>query len=186
MKKLLLILAPLSICFLSGCVNNASRVSMSAMLLRSFPTTPIRSKILEKNIVIAGLPEKHEGATPKIPGIAQESFKSALIYSLTATGLYGENSTSRYRLNARLIKLEQPHAGIDMTVTCVARYDLIENNTKKSIYNKVIRSQYSATFGDDFLGSNRARDANEGAIRTNIEKFIANLYALKLSSKLKP
>ena len=70
--------------------------------------------------------------------------------------------------------------GFDMTVGSTVRYSLIETQTRKEVYARVIQISYTAKMSDAFMGSQRLKLANEGAIKANIGSFINDLVALKL------
>lgn len=70
--------------------------------------------------------------------------------------------------------------GFDMTVGSTVRYSLIETQTRKEVYARVIQISYTAKMSDAFIGSQRLKLANEGAVKANIESFINDLLALKL------
>jgi hypothetical protein len=70
--------------------------------------------------------------------------------------------------------------GFDMTVTSTVRYSLIDNQTRKEVYTRVIQVGHTATMSDAFVGSQRLKLANEGSVQANIKSFINDLLLLKL------
>ena len=114
----------------------------------------------------------------EISTVSSASFKTTFISAATlrAIGRYG----SKYRLTADLTRLDQPMMGFDMTVGSTVRYSLIETQTRKEVYARVIQISYTAKMSDAFLVSQRLKLANEGAVKANIEAFIKDLIALKL------
>ncbi len=70
--------------------------------------------------------------------------------------------------------------GFDMTVGSTVRYSLIETQTRKEIYARVIQISYTAKMSDAFVGAQRLKLANEGAVKANIEAFVKDLIALKI------
>ena len=87
---------------------------------------------------------------------------------------------SKYQLTADLTRLDQPMMGFNMTVTSTVRYSLIETQTRKEVYAQVIQIGHTASMSDAFIGSQRLKLANEGAVKANIQAFIKDLIALKL------
>ena len=87
---------------------------------------------------------------------------------------------SKYQLTADLTRLDQPMIGFDMTVGSSVRYSLIETQSRKEVYARVIQISYTAKMSDAFIGSQRLKLANEGSVKANIEAFIKDLIALKL------
>ncbi len=163
---------------LSGCATNAS---VNNMIIRKQMSRPLVSKILEKNITVDLVSGGHESNPMWMSKIDNQGFKEALAESLKAVNLHG-GETSKYKLNAEMLKLKQPIAGFNLTVACVVRYRLLEVTTSKLLYNRVIKTAYTAKFVDDFIEATRLKDANEGAARQNITKLIEGLYKLRVKS----
>ncbi len=67
-----------------------------------------------------------------------------------------------------------------MTVTAYVKYEIVDQKTRKTIYGKEIRVPYTATMGDAFLGAERLKIANEGAVKSNIRQFIEEIIALDI------
>jgi hypothetical protein len=91
-----------------------------------------------------------------------------------------------YELSANLMETEQPMFGLDMEVTSTVRYVLVEKDTKKVIFDELIKTPYTATFGDAFSGVERLKVANEGSAKSNITEFFEKLSKLNIdTSKIK-
>lgn len=113
--------------------------------------------------------------------VDSNSFRRALELSLENAGMFSKIvSGSKYQLTADLTRLDQPALGLDFTVTSNVRYSLVENQTRKEVYGRVIQIGYTASFSDAFIGAQRLKLANEGAVKANIQAFINDLIALKL------
>ena len=118
--------------------------------------------------------------------VDSSDFQRALENSLRATGLLSPiGSNGPYQLTADLTSLDQPMVGFNMTVTATVRYSLIEKISGKEIFSRSIPTPYTAKIGDAFVGSERLKLANEGAIRKNIEELIAELLRLKVQVSIK-
>jgi len=70
--------------------------------------------------------------------------------------------------------------GLDMTVSLVVKYKLVELGTGQVVWEKQIFSEYTATISDALAGSTRLRKANEGAVRRNLAQLLGELTALNL------
>jgi hypothetical protein len=57
---------------------------------------------------------------------------------------------------------------------------LVDRASGRTTYEEKIATPHTATIGDAFLGFERLRLANEGAMRANISRLIERLIALKL------
>jgi len=114
--------------------------------------------------------------------IDNTSFMGALLISLTNSNLFSKINPSEspdYYLSAMILSQDQPFAGLDMTVTLFVRY-IISGKDETQIWQKDILSQYTAAFGDAFVGATRLNKANEGAVRENIRLFLEELSKVKL------
>jgi hypothetical protein len=115
--------------------------------------------------------------------ISNEDFAQALKDSIGNSGLFsgiGDANGSRYQLNAFISRLNQPLIGFSMTVTMEVSYTLFDSQAKKSIWEKSITSEHTASPGEAFAGVKRLRIATEGAARQNIESLIRELAKLNL------
>ena len=113
--------------------------------------------------------------------VSSEAFQRALELSLENSGLLSKiASGGKYQLTADLTRLDQPFMGIDMTVTATVRYSLVETQSRKEIYSKVIQVPFTAKFSDAALGVERLKLANEGAVKVNIQAFITDVLALNI------
>lgn len=113
--------------------------------------------------------------------VSSTDFRRALEISLENSGMFSRVlAGSKYRLTADMVKLDQPMIGIDMTVSSTVRYSLIDMVSNKEVYGRVIQIGYTAKFSDSFLGTERLRLANEGAVKVNIQALIDDLNGLKL------
>ncbi|OWQ84710.1 hypothetical protein CDN99_23535 [Roseateles aquatilis] len=117
-----------------------------------------------------------------VSNVSSADFERALEASLKDAGLLsGNRQGSKYVLVAHLAKLEQPFMGASMTVTATVRYSLIDRATNKTVFERDVATPYTAAFSDAFVGTERLKLANEGAVRTNITQLINDLVALKVS-----
>ena len=107
-----------------------------------------------------------------VSNISSEAFKASLTKALQTSGY--QSAAGPFQVDAKLIEVKQPLIGIDMTVTTVVEYTVIDG-TGTSVFKKTIRAPYTAKFSDSLLGVERLRLANEGAGRENIRLFIEAL-----------
>ncbi len=118
-----------------------------------------------------------------VSNVSSSDFARALEASLKDAGLFsGNNQASKYMLVAHLQKLDQPLFGASLTVTATVQYSLVERSTNKEVFARTVSLPYTAAWNDAFLGSERLKLANEGAIRVNIQQLIDALLAAKVSA----
>ena len=173
MKSILIIL---SVAVLTGCATPAAVEQMAV----SLPITQTNAA-LKNSVGVAEVTGGRETNPLWTSQVSSEGFKRALEQSLENAGMYSKIvAGSKYQLVADLTRLDQPLLGFDMTVNSTVRYSLIETQSRKEVYGRVIQVGYTAKVSDAFIGSQRLKLANEGAVNENIKAFINDLVALKL------
>jgi len=106
--------------------------------------------------------------------VASDDFAEALRQSFAAHAMLA-TETGDYRLDATLVELNQPLAGFDMTVNSTVEYTLTNVDTGEVVYTSIVAEAYTASMGDAFVGAERLRLANEGSIKTNIERMLREI-----------
>ena len=171
-KKILISLALIGSALLSGCASNASSEGMTYTFSGS-------NNPLNKNFIKGIAVNTVSGGTETSPlwksKINSENFQVALVDSLKSAKLYHKLVGSNYRLTATIVDQKQQNFGLDLKSAINVKYNLQQIKPKKTIYNKVITSSYTATFKDNIVAVERLRTANKGAARMNIKKLIVDL-----------
>jgi hypothetical protein len=86
----------------------------------------------------------------------------------------------RYKLNAFIVKVDQPMMGFSMTVKMEVSYTLVDTQSGKTVWAKNVASEHTAKAGEAFAGVKRLQLANEGAAKANIEQAITDISAVGL------
>lgn len=129
--------------------------------------------VLKENVQVAQIAGGKETDPLWASQVSGDAFRQALTQSLRQRSILGDQSAP-LSLNARLVSLDQPVIGFDMTVTSTVFYE-ITNAAGERVFEKTVVAPFTATFSDSPLGVERLRMANEGSIRTNIQRFIDQL-----------
>ena len=175
-----LIAATLLVALLAGCASPARMEQMTAQVPHS--TAASADARLKGSIAVADVTGGKDTNPMWTSQVSSETFRQSLEASLANAGLFSKVlSAGKYALKADLQKLDQPLMGLDMTVTSTVRYSLVEVATKKEVYGKTVTVSSTAKMSDAFVGTERLRLANEGAIRENIKSLMNDLIALKLN-----
>lgn len=149
---------------LGGCAEPASPVAMTA------PRAPGAAEQVTGSRFAVGAVAGGEETNPLWTSeVDAPSFRAALRNSLSNAGLLKEGSD--LRVDAVLVEMDQPLIGISMTVTGTVLYRVVDAGDVVRFEQRV-SAPYTAEFSEAFLGVERLRKANEGAIRTNIGRFI--------------
>lgn len=160
---------------LSACASGAH---VDAMVVGADSGLTASSKSpARKAITIAAV----EGGSETHPlwksNVSTENFNKALHQSLENNEFLAANK-GRYKVNANLLSLEQPVlGGFNMTVTAHVQYRVTKTTSDTPLFNETVVTPYTASFTSAFLGAERLRLANEGAIKTNIRAFITKIKA---------
>jgi hypothetical protein len=110
--------------------------------------------------------------------VGNGQFHEALQHSLAVNKLLAPTpEAAKYTIKAELKELSQPFMGFDMTVSAKVNYQVAAKDASELGFGQVVDSEYTATVSDAFLGVERLKLANEGAIRENIKEFIKRLMA---------
>jgi len=104
----------------------------------------------------------------------EESIREGKVFEKVISSDKGE-----YLLNVMIFTLQQPLLGFDFTVKIEAGWTLTKAGGKM-VWQKLIKSQYTATTDDAFAAQIRFRLANDGAIRNNITQGLKALSNLNL------
>lgn len=166
---------------LVGCAAPARveqmQVSTSLAVRTAAGASPLR-----ENVAIRDVTGGKETNPMWISNVSSGDFERALEASLKDAGLWASNrQASQYQLIVHLEKLDQPFGGFDMTVTASVRYTLVERTSNKTVFERTLATPYTAKLGDAFLGVERLKLANEGAVRSNIQQVIDQLIGLRLT-----
>src|SRR6185503_4700604 len=137
---LLLIAAGLAI---SSCAGPATVTGMVATPVAATPVPPTLSRAIAVQTVGGG----RETSPLWTSQVGNAEFQDALTKSLQARGMHAEGAAARYLLSATLINLAQPLMGLDMTVSASVKYTLVERQSQRQVYDRLIDSSHTATFG---------------------------------------
>ena len=177
------LLASCALALLSACAQGASAKGMTVTPadLRSAPNPALAGAVAVSEV--AGGKDTHPLWTSQID---DASFHSALVESLRAVGLLCEKEGAPLALQARLVKLDQPFMGFNMTVTSIVHYTVKDARSGATIIDEDVTAAHTATVGDAFYGVTRLRLANEGSARKNIAALIERLNAIGVTPPAAP
>lgn len=145
--------------------------------------TAIANSPLKENVAIKDVTGGKETNPMWVSNVGSPEFERALEDSLRNAGLLSSNrQAGKFTLTAHLLKLDQPMFGASFTVTATVQYALVERATGKEVLARTVSTPYTAAFSDAFMGAERLKLANEGAIRSNIAALIDALTAIKVAS----
>ena len=106
--------------------------------------------------------------------VDNNGFRTALTASMTGVGILADGSGCNFPNNVNLLGLSQPAMGFDMTVTSHVNYKVYGADGAPFLL-ETIDAPFTANFTSSFMGAERLKKANEGAIRESIAQFFAKL-----------
>ncbi len=172
------LLAMCTLFLLSACAQGATAKGMTITPadLRSPPNPRLAGSVAISDV--AGGRETHPLWTSQIDDAA---FREALLESLRAVGFLSERGDAPLALQVRLVKLDQPLIGFNMTVTSVVHYTVRDVRTGAVLIDDDVAAEHTATMGDAFVGVKRLQLANEGSARKNIAALIERLNQISVT-----
>lgn len=170
----------MSVSLLSGC---AAPARTDQMISSANPSQRIANTAMRNNVAVRDVSGGKDTNPMWVSNIGKSEFEQALEGSLRDAGLLSAGKQAgKYQLTAYMEKIDQPMFGASMTVTATVNYSLVERATGKEILNRTVNLPYTAAWNSSFIGSERLRLANEGAVRVNIAKIIDEIFALNVGA----
>lgn len=177
-----LALALAILALVSGCASPARSDQMTVGSSLATRTT-LAASPLANNLAVADVTGGKDTNPMWVSNVSSSDFERALEASLRDAGLLSTNRQGgTHTITAHLLKLDQPLMGASMTVTASVQYAVVERRSGKTVYERTITLPYTAAWNASFLGSERLRLANEGAVRENLQKLVQDLAALPAAS----
>ncbi|WP_256661303.1 hypothetical protein [Pseudomonas sp. DTU12.3] len=181
MIYLRLLLASAFIALCTGCASSAQVSGMTVAADQDKASS--YDAQLKKNVRVSEVNGGDKTNPLWTSEIDSPDFGAALKQSLANADLLGDEKSATYALRANLLRVDQPLFGLNFEVTSEVEYTLVEANTNKVVLREVIRTPFTAGFGDSVIGVKRLRLANEGSARVNIIAMLKRLSELKIEAK---
>lgn len=172
MKKLLLAIT--FILSVSACATASKPGAMVPAITNK--TIIGETSALRENVSVGEITGGKETNPLWTSEVSNEDFAESLRQSFAAHAMLAL-ADGDYRLDAQMLQLKQPFAGFNMTVTSTIQYTLTNVTTGDVVLMEEIITPYTAKTSDAFLGVERLRLANEGAIRESIATLIEMMIA---------
>jgi hypothetical protein len=160
---------------LSGC---ATAAKPEAMVAKAQPADKPFPQFLSHAMCVRTVTGGEKTNPLWVSKVDNDGFRSALGNSLEMAGLSAAASGCAYPIDVNLLGLSQPGMGFDMTVTAHVNYKVYDSKAQPLVL-ETIDSPFTATMSDAFVGVERVRLANEGAVRTSIQQFFDKLRDAK-------
>ncbi|WP_028864032.1 hypothetical protein [Psychromonas aquimarina] len=175
MKVIKSTLAIATCLYLAGCASGAQLQNMVYQgEQKVYPAE------VQNNLALSSVSGGEETNPVWTSEISDEAFSGAIKQSLLKQGLFSDDG--KYSLAVKMVEIDQPSFGFDMTVTTKVQYTLTETLSGVVVLDEAVVAPHTATVGDAFSGVERLRLANEGSGKKNIELLLEKLAELKIEN----
>lgn len=155
---------------LAGCAVPANYRAMTVV-----PTPEIKKNVkLNESMSVGDVTGRKKSALSV--SVNNESFKQALEASLSGYGYLADSSDkAKYKLDAVLLKIDEPMIGFNLDIKSTVLYKLIGQGMNKEYK---ITANGIAKMSEAFVAGDRMRLATERSMEANIKKFLGELSRL--------
>lgn len=160
---------------LGGCATGATSEAMIPETVNIEKTHPY-----SVNVEVTGGRATEPTGTPQI---ANEAFDEAITETLIEAETFAkvqEDKSGNYELNVIIFKVQHPLSGTSASVTMETGWTLTNRLTGKIVWQKAIRSTYTAASDSDLTFVGRLKKATEGAAKDNIKQGVTEIARLNL------
>lgn len=160
---------------LAGCATPAHKENMSAVPAVAVKKLPYSVRVETRGGAETGALDSSN--------VSNADLKAAIESSITTSGLFKsvvQGPGGDYELTVSVTQLEKPLFGGAFTVTFETGWSLVKVSDRSVALRKAIRSSYTATMSDSFVGVTRLRLAVEGAVRDNIAQGLQAISKLPI------
>ena len=118
-----------------------------------------------------------------MPQIANEAFDEAITQTLIKAETFAKVQKEKlgsYELDVIIFKVQHPVSGENASVTIETGWTLTNQLTGEIVWQKALRSTYTASADSDITFTGRLKKATEGAAKDNIKQGVTEITRLNL------
>lgn len=118
-----------------------------------------------------------------MPQIANDAFDEAITETLIMAETFAkvrDDKAGNYELNVIIFKVQHPSSGVSASVTMETGWTLTNRLTGEIVWQKALRSTYTASSDSDVTFVGRLKIATEGAAKDNIKQGVTEISRLNL------
>jgi hypothetical protein len=135
-----------------------------------------------KTLTIGEVTGKKETDVLGLPmsNIEDEDLKAAMVKTFIDSGIFKEvfiEKTGGYQLSANIIS-QKIEGGFSNTLPLVVRYNFIENESGKVLWEGNLFSQKSLSVTDEFAGAVRTSKLREITIQDNLNQLVMKIQGI--------
>lgn len=160
---------------LGGCATGAVSQAMIPETVSVEKTHPY-----SVNVEVTGGRATEPSGTPQI---ANDAFDEAITKTLAKAETFAKvqnDKSGNYELNVIIFNVQHPSSGTSASVTMETGWTLTNRLTGKIVWQKALRSTYTASSDSDLTFVGRLKKATEGAAKDNIKQGVTEITRLNL------
>jgi hypothetical protein len=113
-------------------------------------------------------------------------WKTSVEEALNRMAIFQDDAQKKVSLSIKVLKIDVPNFGAEMTTDVAARYELIDRASGGVIYATDINSSGTTPADFAFLGLARARESVNRAVQNNILQFLQALETIDVNKPMFP
>jgi hypothetical protein len=118
--------------------------------------------------------------------VVPQLWQTAVIEALNRMTLFQDDAQKKVNILIKILSLDVPAVGIDMTTETSARYEIIDRSSGDIIFTQDITASGTAPFGYSLLGMARVRESVNRAVQNNITQFLQALESVDVQKPMFP
>lgn len=167
--------------FLSACTPQRSLqyMTISKQEFKQLKKKRPKNLYLKNNLIIERVTCDNKIEALDSPKLNSNDLEIALKESLINAALYSNHAAKiRFRLKAKLVKLDYPDFITDHKIVSHINYKVYDNNKKQTVFEKTLSVPYIAKSGESQPDIEKLQLVNDESIKENIKEFINDLYEI--------
>ena len=175
---------------LAGCAQQLPPLNFSV------PNTGLSERPLDAEVrsltVTIGRPDEQVGPIEWAlidvtgGGTITAMWQTAMQEALDRTLIFRDGGTKKVSIAVKILKLDSPGVGFDMTTDAVARYEVIDRTNGDIIFTQDVVASGTTPLGHAFLGIVRLRESVNRAVQNNISLFLQAAETIDLGRPMFP
>jgi hypothetical protein len=141
---------------------------------------------LKSITVTVSSPEEAAGKIDPGIGVHTGLWKTALEEAFNKMAIFKDDSPKKVSLAVKVLKMDTPDFGGEMTTHASARYEIIDRSNGSIIFTTDISTSGVVPFDHAFAGVIRARESINRSVQNNIIQFLQVLETVEIDKPMFP
>ena len=106
--------------------------------------------------------------------VKNEDIKLAIEKAISQSDLFSQTGRT-LRVNVSVLSIENPLFGLDLRSDMRIRWQVYDEAASEEVFNAVVTSSHTSTFGDQVVAVARMKEANTEAMKKNIAEALQDV-----------